>query len=88
MVENIKIAVGFNSLFIEDIHVEMKKLCQILNVWFQNHLFAQHLNFFLSENEMVGAKYLELAKSIKYNKIRLTEEVASHSKNLFQKWTI
>lgn len=88
VVENIKIAVGFNSLFIEEIHLEMKKLCQLLNVWFQNHLFAQHLNFFLSENEMGGAKYLELAKSIKHNKIRLTEEVASLSKNLFQKWTI
>ena len=86
-VENIKIAVGFNSMFTEDIHVEMKKLSQVMNKWFQNHLFGQHLNYFLGEKEIVGTKYLELAKRIKTKKLRLTEEVVSLSQNLFVKWT-
>jgi hypothetical protein len=86
-VENIKIAVGFNSMFTEDIHGEMKKLSQVMTQWFQNHLFCQHLNYFFGEKEIVGTKYLELAKSIKTKKLKLTEEVASLSQKLFVKWT-
>lgn len=81
-VENIKIAIGLNPNFTTGVHGEMKNLGQLLNQWYQNHLFAQHFHFFLSENEQVGRKYLDLAKNVRKHKKRLTLEVASQCKIL------
>ena len=83
--ENIKIAIGLNPLFTPDIHEKMKELSQLLVQWHQTHLFAQHLNYFLSENEQVGSRYLELAKKIKSKKQRLSTEADSLGKNLLSK---
>lgn len=85
VVENIKIAVGLNPVFTGNIHQEMKVLLRILAKWNQTYLFAQHLNYFLSDNEQVGSKYLELAKRMKEKKQRLAQEVASLCGNLFSK---
>ncbi|MEX2591814.1 MAG: hypothetical protein WD426_03505 [Anditalea sp.] len=84
-VENITIAIGLNPLFTGAIHGEIKELCQVLNKWHQNHLFAQYLSSFLSEKDQAGTKYLELVKNIKSNKQRLTKEVAGHCKYTFAK---
>lgn len=85
--ENIKIAVGLNPLFTADIHQEMKELSQLLVQWHQTHLFAQHLNYFLSENEQVGSKYLEMAKKVRSKKQRLSAEADSLGKSLLIKLT-
>lgn len=86
VVENIKIAVGLNPVFIEEIHREMKVLLQTLVKWNQTYFLAQHFNYFLSDHEHVGKKYIELARRIKDKKKRLTTEVASLSNELFSKF--
>lgn len=85
--ENMKIAIGLNPLFTSDIHEEMKSLSHLLVQWHQTHLFAQYLNYFLSENEQVGSKYLELAKKVKSKKQRLSVGADSLCKNLLSKLT-
>ena len=84
-VENINISLGLNPFFIPNIHLEMKKLKQLVIKWHQTHLFAQHLNFFLGENDQVGTKYLDLAKRIKIKKQRLTKELANLCMHFFSK---
>src|SRR5690606_15742335 len=58
-VENINVSLGLNPFFVPNIHLEMKKLSQLVIKWHQTHLFAQHLNFFLGESDQVGTKYLD-----------------------------
>lgn len=65
VVENVKVAIGLNPVFTSDIHQEMKTLSKALARWNQTYLFAQHLNYFLSDNEGVGKKYLGLARRTK-----------------------
>lgn len=77
VVENINVAVGLNPVFTADIHQEMRKLLHVLASWNKTSLFAQHLNHFLSDNEQVGNKYLELAKKARDKRKRLALEVAS-----------
>lgn len=84
-VENIKVALGLDTVFTPGIHAEMKVLLQALVKWHQNYLFVQHFNYFLSENEEVGQKYLELARRIKDKKKRLTTEVAGLCNELLVK---
>jgi hypothetical protein len=85
VVENINIAVGLNPVFTSGIHKEMRELLKVLAEWNQTYLFAQHLNHFLSDNEQVGNKYLDLAKRMRDKKKRLALEVASLYGNLFSK---
>jgi len=84
-VENINISLGLNPYFISNIHLEMKELSQLVIKWHQTHLFAQHLNFFLGENDQVGTKYLDLAKRTKVKKQRLTKELANLCMQFFSK---
>lgn len=85
LVENIRIALGLNPVYTAFIHGEMGKLNRVLQKWYQNHLFAQHLNHFFSEKEQVSPKYLDLAKAIKGRKLSLTQQVDTLSTNLFSK---
>ena len=85
VVENIKIAVGLNPVYTDDIHQEMRTLMRVLAKSNQNYLFAQHLNYFLSDNEQVGNKYLDLAKRMRTKKKRLALEVTSLCNDLLSK---
>ncbi|HLW20332.1 MAG TPA: hypothetical protein VKX33_08415 [Cyclobacteriaceae bacterium] len=85
--ENMKIAIGLNPSFTSVIHGEMKSLSQLLIQWHQIHLFAQYLNYFLSGNEDVSLKYLELAKKAKIKKQRLSVGADSLCKKLLSKLT-
>jgi hypothetical protein len=84
-VENINISLGLNPFFIPNIHLEMKALNQLVIKWHQTHLFAQHLNFFLGENDQVATKYLDMAKRTKIKKQRLTKELANLCMPFFSK---
>lgn len=81
-VENINLAVGLNPVYTSNIHKEMKGLLKALTSWNRTYLFAQHLNYFLSDNEQVGNKYLELAKRMRDKKKRLALDVTSLWDNL------
>ena len=87
VVENVRIAVGMNTIFRDTVHEKLKGLRQALNSWHRTHLFGQHLQFFLGENADVGQKYIDLAKRIKNKKQRLTKEVASLYHDLVSKLT-
>ena len=87
VVENVRIAVGMNTIFTDPVHEKLKGLRLALNRWRQTHLFGQHLQFFLGENIDVGPKYIDLAKRVKNNKQRLTKEIASLYHDLFSKLT-
>lgn len=86
-VENLRIALGMNTIFTDVVHEKLAGLREALNRWHQTHLFGQHLQFFLGENVDVGPKYIDLAKRTKANKQRLTKEVASLYHDLFSKLT-
>ncbi len=85
VLENIRIGVGLNPLFTSSIHEEINTLRRSLRRWNKTYLFAQHLNLYLSENEQVGSKYLELAYTLKTKKQRLAFEVVSLCRSLFPK---
>ena len=86
-VENVRLAVGMNTIFTDTVHKKLKRLRLVLNRWHQTHLFGQHLQYFLGENVDVGPKYIDLAKRVKDNKQRLTKEIASPYHHLFSKLT-
>ena len=85
VVENINLAVGLNPVYTSNIHKEMRGLLKSLTTWNKTYLFAQHLNHFLSDNEQVGNKYLDLAKRMRKKKKRLALDVASLWDSLYPK---
>lgn len=85
MLENLLIYMGFNSIFIESIHLEMGTLKETLKEWYANHLEMQSLTYFLSDKEEVGQKYLDWAKDLRKEKKSLSSKVEKQAQSLFQK---
>jgi hypothetical protein len=85
MLENLLLHLGFNSIFIDQIHTEMEALKENLKVWYANHLELQSLTFFLSDKEQVGKKYVEWVKELHEEKKSLSSKVEKQAQKLFQK---
>lgn len=63
--ENLRIESGFNPVFIQEIHDRMRELQQVMMLWYQNHLFIQHLSGFLADKENIHKKYFDLLSELK-----------------------
>ncbi len=83
--ENLRVKSGFNPIFVNDVHDQMKKLQQALFNWYRNHLFLQHLTNFLANKVDVNKKYIELLQTLKMNKKGYTQKVEQQCRSLFEK---
>lgn len=85
MLENILLHLGFNSIFIPQIHQELQTVKNGLKPWYANHLTFQTMTHFLSEKEDVSKKYLDWAKELKEEKKNLSAEIEKQAFELVRK---
>ncbi|WP_297335091.1 hypothetical protein [Algoriphagus sp.] len=85
MLENLLIHLGFNSIFVDQIHGEISELKEKLKPWYSNHLELQSLTYFLSDKEQVSKKYVDWVKDLKQKKKSLSSQVEKQALALFQK---
>lgn len=83
--ENLRVESGFNAIFVEEVHKHMEDLQKSLLLWYENHLFMQHLTAFLADKENISKKYLDLLADLNTNKKAYTQSVALGCKSLFEK---
>lgn len=83
--ENLRIKSGFNPIFIQEVHERMSDLQKSMLLWYENHLFMQHLIGYLADKPDVSKKYLDLLSSLQINKKNHTKQVERMSKELFQR---
>lgn len=81
--ENIRVESGLNAVFIDDVHARMSTLQKALLMWYENHLFMQHLTSFLAEKEAIPKKYKDLLDQLHTNKKTYTDRVLILCKELF-----
>ncbi|MFC3417607.1 hypothetical protein [Algoriphagus hitonicola] len=85
MLENLLIHLGFNSIFVDQIHDEISELKEKLKPWYANHLELQSLTYFLSDKEQVSKKYVDWVKELRHKKKNLSSQVEKQALTLFQK---
>lgn len=85
MLENFLIHLGFNPIFVAQIHEEIQLLKENLKPWYANHLNFQALTHFLSEKENPSKKYLDWVKALKHEKKSLSSEIEKQAFELMRK---
>ena len=88
MLENLLIHLGFNPIFIPQIHQEIHLLKENLKPWYSNHLALQALAAFLSQKENPSKKYLDWAKDLRTEKKSLSSQIERQAVDLLQKITL
>jgi hypothetical protein len=83
--ENLRIESGFNPIFVQEVHDRMSELQKSMLLWYENHLFIQHLIGYLTDKPDISKKYLDLLSFLQINKRNLTKLVEKRSKELFQR---
>jgi hypothetical protein len=83
--ENLRIESGFNPIFVQEVHDRMSELQKSMLLWYENHLFMQHLIGYLADKPEVSKKYLDLLSTLQANKKNHTKLVEKMSKELFQR---
>jgi hypothetical protein len=83
--ENLRIESGFNPIFVQEVHDRMSELQKSMLLWYENHLFMQHLIGYLADKPEVSKKYLDLLSTLQANKKTHTKQVEKMSKELFQR---
>ncbi|UJP65008.1 hypothetical protein [Mongoliitalea daihaiensis] len=83
--ENLRIEIGFNAVFVPAVHEYLTSFQRDLLEWYENHLLMQHIISYLSEQEHVSKKYLELLAGLKENKKTYTLRVEKECRFLFDK---
>lgn len=85
MLENLLIHLGFNSIFISEIHQEIAALKDNLKPWYSNQLSLQSLTHFLRDKPEAGKKYLDWLKELKEHKTGLATQAEKQAHVLFEK---
>lgn len=85
MLENILIHLGFNSIFIAQIHEEIQTVKNELKPWYANHLTFQTISHFLSQKEEISKKYLDWVKELKDEKKLRSQQIEQQSLQLLSK---
>ena len=88
MLENLLVHLGFNPIFVPQIHQEIQQLKENLKPWYSNHLALQALAAFLSQKENPSKKYLDWAKDLKTEKKSLSSQIERQAVDLLQKITL
>lgn len=85
MLENLRIHLGFNPIFVYKIHQEIEDLKENLKPWYANHLSMQSLTYFVSDRDEASKKYLDWLKELKSEKKVLSAKVEKQAHKLFEK---
>nr|WP_287937674.1 hypothetical protein [Algoriphagus sp.] len=85
MLENILLHLGFNSIFIPQIHQEIQLVKNGLKPWYSNHLTFQTMTHFLSEKEDISKKYLDWVKELKEEKKKMSTDIEKQAFELVKK---
>ncbi|EAZ80860.1 hypothetical protein [Algoriphagus machipongonensis] len=85
MLENLLIHLGFNPIFVESIHGEIKALKDSLKPWYSNQLSLQSLTHFVAEKEAPSQKYLDWIIELKSQKKVLFSQAEKQAHQLFSK---
>jgi hypothetical protein len=85
MLENMLINLGFNSIFVNQVHQEIQLLKNDLKPWYSNHLTFQTISYFLSEKEEVSKKYLDWVKELKESKKIMSNLIENQAIQLISK---
>lgn len=85
MLENLLIQLGFNPIFVSQIHEEISQLKENLKPWYSNHLSFQALSGFLAEKEEISKKYMDWIKELKDEKKSLSSEIEKQAFELLKK---
>lgn len=88
MLENLLIHLGFNPIFVSQIHGEIQALKESLKPWYANHLTLQALSHFLAEKENPSKKYMEWAKELKAEKKSLSSQIEKQAVRLMEKLAV
>jgi hypothetical protein len=85
MLENLRIQLGFNPIFVSQIHDEISQLKENLKPWYSNHLSFQTLSGFLAEKEDIAKKYMDWIRELKEEKKSLSSEIEKQAFELLRK---
>lgn len=85
MLENLLIQLGFNPIFVSQIHNEISQLKENLKPWYSNHLSFQTLSGFLAEKENISKKYMDWIRELKEEKKSLSSEIEKQAFELLRK---
>jgi hypothetical protein len=85
MLENLLIQLGFNPIFVSQIHQDIALLKDNLKPWYSNHLSFQTLSAFLGEKEEISKKYMDWIKELKEEKKSLSSEIEKQAFELLGK---
>lgn len=85
MLENLLIQLGFNPIFVSQIHEEIALLKENLKPWYSNHLSFQALSGFLAEKDEISKKYMDWIKELKEEKKSLSSEIEKQAFELLRK---
>jgi hypothetical protein len=85
MLENLLIQLGFNPIFVSQIHNEISQLKENLKPWYSNHLSFQTLSGFLAEKEDISKKYMDWIRELKEEKKSLSSEIEKQAFELLRK---
>ena len=85
MLENLLMQLGFNPIFVSQIHGEISQLKENLKPWYSNHLAFQALSGFLAEKDDISKKYMDWIKELKEEKKSLSSEIEKQAFELLKK---
>lgn len=83
--ENLLIHLGFNAIYLPQVHAEIEALKNGLKPWYANHLILQSLSHFVAQKEEVPKKYLDWVKELKVEKKGLTTTLEKQALSLLRK---
>jgi hypothetical protein len=83
--ENLLIHLGFNAIYLPQVHAEIETLKNGLKPWYANHLILQSLTHFVAQKEEVPKKYLDWVKELKVEKKGLSTTLEKQALSLLRK---
>jgi predicted nucleic acid-binding protein len=83
--ENLLIHLGFNAIYLPQVHAEIEALKNGLKPWYSNHLILQSLSHFVAQKEEVPKKYLDWVKELKEEKKGLSTTLEKQALSLLRK---
>jgi hypothetical protein len=85
MLENMRVHLGFNPIFVPKVHLEIEELKNNLKPWYVNHLNYQSLTYFASDKDDLSKKYMDWLKDLKAEKKVLSALSEKRAQKLFEK---
>lgn len=85
VLENLLIHLGFNAIYLPQVHAEIEALKNGLKPWYANHLILQSLSHFVAQKEEVPKKYLDWILELKAEKKSLALALEKQALSLLRK---